>query len=206
MLFSENELILLNSISGGGEVFGLPISFKSNNKKKEIANVINNLINKGLLKSKMELSPEGVLAALALEEYRTSKRHVIINRLHIAFSAKGDAIVLLPINKGEYELFRVNKEELLVFVLRTYKFLCEKGDGKRPIFKRYDIDEVLKDLYGNDDNIVIGVFENKNKIKEEIIYYMNNKLFLYRIEQSVIGETNAPYIRRELVSILDINM
>ena len=185
MLFSENELILLNSISGGGEIFGLPISFKSNNKKKEIANVINNLINKGLLKSKMELSPEGVLAALALEEYRTSKRHVIINRLHIAFSAKGDAIVLLPINKGEYELFRVNKE---------------------PIFKRYDIDEVLKDLYGNDDNIVIGVFENKNKIKEEIIYYMNNKLFLYRIEQSVIGETNAPYIRRELVSILDINM
>ena len=96
MRFTEHEMVFFNSITKGNDVFGIPLKFRpQKGHEEEVKKTINGLIEKGVLASETELTKMGFLPARALECYKESRNHVIINYLHIALLEQREAIVII---------------------------------------------------------------------------------------------------------------
>ena len=92
MRFTEHEMVFFNSITKGNDVFGIPLKFRpQKGHEEEVKKTINGLIEKGVLASETELTKMGFLPARALECYKESRNHIIINYLHIALLEQSPA-------------------------------------------------------------------------------------------------------------------
>lgn len=124
MRFTEHEMVFFNSITKGNDVFGIPIKFRTQKShEEEVKKTINGLIEKGVLASETELTKMGFFPARALECYKESRNHIIINYLHIALLEQREAIVIIPLKNREYEMLRLPRVAVLYLLLKRYPVL-----------------------------------------------------------------------------------
>ena len=125
MKFTEHEMVFFNSITKGNDVFGIPLKFRpQKGHEEEVKKTINGLIEKGVLASETELTKMGFFPARALECYKESRNHIIINYLHIALLEQREAIVIIPLKNREYEMLRLPRVAVLYLLLKIYLTFC----------------------------------------------------------------------------------
>ena len=118
MRFTEHEMVFFNSITKGNDVFGIPLKFRpQKGHEEEVKKTINGLIEKGVLASETELTKMGFFPARALECYKESRNHIIINYLHIALLEQREAIVIIPLKNREY--VTAAESRCLIFIIEN---------------------------------------------------------------------------------------
>lgn len=206
MRFTEHEMVFFNSITKGNTVLGIPLNFRpKDGHDKEVKKTIQGLIEKGVLKSETELSKQGALPARALECYKESKTHIIINYLHIALLEKKEAVVIIPLKNHEYEMVRLPRVALLYLLLDKYPVLRDAAKAVEVKAELVDIDTFLQELKEQEGNIMVGEFRNGAMVSEQVYYWKEEMLYQYDLNTQLKKGVNSVQIRRELMKLLQIS-
>lgn len=203
MKFTENEIVFFNSITKGKSMLGLPVTFRiTSSKDEEINKTISSLIEKGVLESKSKLSKKGVLPTKAIEDYKTAKKHVIINYLHIAI-LDNDTVVIIPLKDRKYEVMRLPAAAIMVKLFEEYDMLRVKSNGKEAYNKRVDLDSFLKELKEKGSkNIMLGLFEDGIALKECVYYWDDDNAYRYDFTKGIKSIIDPIVARNELANAL----
>lgn len=205
MKFTEHEMVFFNSITKGNTVFGIPLSFRSKDSHdREVKRTIQGLLEKGVLQSEMKLSRQGALPARALECYKESKTHIIINYLHIALLEKREAVVIIPLKNREYEMLKLPRIALLYLLLNKYPLLRGEAKPTKAGPELVDIDTFLQELKEQEGNIMVGEFQNEAIVKEQVYFWKEERIYQYDLNAQLKREVNPVQIRRELLNLLQI--
>lgn len=206
MRFTEHEMVFFNSITKGDTVLGIPLNFRpKEGYDKAVKDTIQGLREKGVLKSETELSKEGALPARALECYKESNVHVIINYLHIALLEKKEAVVIIPLKNREYEMLRLPRVALLYLLLEKYPVLRGGGKTVKSQPELVDMDSFLQELKEQEGNIVAGEFQNGTMVREQVYYWKEDTVYQYNLNTRLKKEVSPAQARRELMKLLQIN-
>ena len=162
-------------------------------------------MEKGVLKSETELSKEGALPARALECYKESNVHVIINYLHIALLEKKEAVVIIPLKNREYEMLRLPRVALLYLLLEKYPVLRGGGKTVKSQPELVDLDSFLQELKEQEGNIMAGEFQNGTMVREQVYYWKEDTVYQYNLNTQLRKEVSPAQARRELMKLLQIN-
>lgn len=205
MKFTEHEMVFFNSITKGNTVFGIPLGFRSKDgHDREVERTIQGLLEKGVLQSETELSRQGALPAMALECYKESKTHIIINYLHIALLEKREAVVIIPLKNREYEMLKLPRIALLYLLLNKYPLLRGEAKLTEGEPELVDIDTFLQELKEQEGNIMVGEFQNEAIVKEQVYFWKEERIYQYDLNAQLKREVSPVQIRRELLNLLQI--
>lgn len=206
MRFTEHEMVFFNSITKGDTVLGIPLNFcPKEGYDKAVKDTIQGLMEKGVLKSETELSKQGALPASALECYKESNVHVIINYLHIALLEKKEAVVIIPLKNREYEMLRLPRVALLYLLLEKYPVLRGGGKTVKSQPELVDLDTFLQELKEQEGNIMAGEFQNGTMVREQVYYWKEDTVYQYNLNTQLRKEVSPAQTRRELMKLLQIN-
>lgn len=206
MRFTEHEMVFFNSITKGNTVLGIPLNFRpKDGHDKEVKRTVQGLIEKGVLKSETELSRQGALPARALECYKESNTHIIINYLHIALLEKKEAVVIIPLKNHEYEMLKLPRVALLYLLLDKYPVLREIAKPVEVKSELVDIDTFLQELKEYDGNIMVGEFRDKVMVREQVYYWKDKVMYQYDWNNQLRKGVNSLQVRRELLTLLQIS-
>ncbi|NLK76324.1 MAG: DUF5081 family protein [Clostridiales bacterium] len=206
MRFTENEMVFFNSITKGNDVFGIPLKFRpQESHEEEVKKTIQGLMKKGVLASETELTKQGLLPARALECYKESQNHIIINYLHIALLEKKEAIVIIPLKNHEYEMLRLPRVAVLYLLLEKYPILRTGTVAGKEKPQVEDIDTFLRELKECKENIMVGEFQENILIREWVYFWKEDRIFEYDLNRQLKKGVDAVQIRRELLRLLAIN-
>ena len=160
---------------------------------------------KGVLASETELTKQGLLPARALECYKESQNHIIINYLHIALLEKKEAIVIIPLKNHEYEMLRLPRVAVLYLLLEKYPILRTGTVAGKEKPQVEDIDTFLRELKECKENIMVGEFQENTLIREWVYFWKEDRIFEYDLNRQLKKGVDAVQIRRELLRLLAIN-
>ena len=206
MRFTEHEMVFFNSITKGNTVLGIPLNFRpKDGHDKEVKRTVQGLIEKGVLKSETELSRQGALPARALECYKESNTHIIINYLHIALLEKKEAVVIIPLKNHEYEMLKLPRVALLYLLLDKYPVLREIAKPVEVKSELVDINTFLQELKEYDGNIMVGEFRDKVMVREQVYYWKDKVMYQYDWNNQLRKGVNSLQVRRELLTLLQIS-
>lgn len=206
MRFTEHEMVFFNSITKGNTVLGIPLNFRpKDGHDKEVKRTVQGLIEKGVLKSETELSRQGALPARALECYKESNTHIIINYLHIALLEKKEAVVIIPLKNHEYEMLKLPRVALLYLLLDKYPVLREMAKPVEVKSELVDINTFLQELKEYDGNIMVGEFRDKVMVREQVYYWKDKVMYQYDWNNQLRKGVNSLQVRRELLTLLQIS-
>lgn len=204
MKFTENEMVFFNSITPGDNLLGFPIELNvSTTIDNALSDTIKSLIAKGVLDSEDKLSKKGALPAKAIDDYKNAKKHVIINKLHIALLEK-ESVVIIALPNGEYDVMRMPNASILYFLLDKYKELCVKSediiehDEKIEINEFFEQYEELVDLR----SLVVGTYEEKKPIKGYVFYWDKGEAYRYDLIKKNHSKINPVLVRHEICDAL----
>lgn len=158
-----------------------------------------------MLASETELTKMGFFPARALECYKESRNHVIINYLHIALLEQREAIVIIPLKNREYEMLRLPRVAVLYLLLKIYPVLQTGTVSEKELLQLQDIDSFLREVKDCKENIMIGEFQDNALTKEWLYYWKNNQIFEYDLNRQIKREVDAVQVRRELLRLLAID-
>lgn len=217
MRFSEHEMIFLNSITGAqdtpgkggafGEhaVFGIPLQFRTEGSRKEaVRQTIQSLIEKKVLVSETELSPEGFLPARTLEQYKNSERYVVINYIHAAIFGQRDADVIIPLGKREYEMFRIPRILLLYQLMKQYPIFLGSKRNVSGTEKEVLLEDFLSSFSQYEGNIIVGEYARQEIKREQVYFWKEGQIFVYDFQTRKQREISAWEMRQEFMEVLDI--
>lgn len=205
MRFSEHEMVFLNSITKGNEVFGIPLHFiPEQDRETEVQKTIQGLVEKGVLESETKLSPKGLLPARALECYKECKKHLIINYLHIGLLSSKEAIVIIPLKNKEYEMMRLPRTAILYKLLEQYPILRGAACQITTEPEIEDMDTFLRELKQYDGNIMVGEFEEDKVRQEQVYFWKDSNLYQYDLNNEVRREISPDSLRRKFLRMLEI--
>lgn len=204
MRFTSNEMMFFHSITPGETVLGFRFFFPQGEKGKIAEEkTIQSLIKKGILESEERLAEKGLYPAKAMEDYKKSKKHIIINHLHLALLENGDMVMIYPVNQ-EYEICRINSAVLLFLCIKNYPFLRGGMEKKDIAMEQPGLDMVLRELYENENNILIGEYQEQKAVRERIFYQKDDKDYIYDMVSGIRYETDGYQMRIELKKLLGI--
>ena len=205
MRITENELVFFHSITKGDGLLGLPVRLRyKHDKEAAIQDTLKGLAKKGYIKDRDQLTFEGVLQAKNIELYKNAKRHVIINYLHIALYDETQCVIIQQLKNGDYEIYNIPRIVIIDRLLHEYAFLGAKSEEHISNEKKAEIDEVLKDIYGGKDNILIGVFEKGVNLDEMMIYKTDQEIISYSMSTKKKKCVQANEARKTLMDVLQI--
>lgn len=206
MRFTEHEMVFFNSITKGNTVPGIPLNFRpKNGYGEEVKKTIQGLIEKEVLVSETELSKQGALPARALECYKESNTHIIINYLHIALLEKKEAVVIIPLKNHEYEMLKLPRVALFYLLLEKYPVLRGRAKAIDTEPELVDMDTFLQELKGQEETIMAGEFQNGAMVREQVYYWNEAAMYQYNINTQLRKEIDPVQLRRELLRLLQIN-
>lgn len=117
---TADELISLNSVSGGGELQGIDLRrgmlYFTKEKNEEILNCLE---KKQIITSDYKLTQYGICLVHLIRQYRESMIHCKLNYERFALLKKGQAIVIQPKDNG-YVIAEIPKESILYRIMKAY--------------------------------------------------------------------------------------
>lgn len=229
MKFTEQEMVFLNSVSGGGMLYGLPLHFNRGTEKTTPEEVMQSLVEKGMLAPEerkgtgeaaagRRLTEKGGYYAFLLKQYRKASRHIVFNYLHAAIMTRDSAVMILPI-RGGYDLYSVPTAVLAAVLLQRCpadageqeKEKTDEGQGHREsrdeavpeeMRESMSMDQMLKEIYGAGDAVTFGCFSGEKTELEKVYYRMEDGLYAYDLMKQQRIKTGAADIRREVAGVI----
>ncbi len=182
MRVSQDELLFINSVTKGPEPFGVLLRYPGQEKisgfKKE---VIQTLQMKQILNENQKFTKEGAALLLLWEEYRNSRKHLILNHIILAICPKGRVIGITKQENG-YEIFSVHGAVVMTALLKKYKFLRMETRGMNCEQKKIPYADWAKEMERYGENVIItGVFHEREPETEEVFYWSGDKGCRYEI-------------------------
>lgn len=142
MKLTNDEMYFLNSISGGGVLFGIHLR-KPGSSEEKTALLMQSLKDKGMIEpgeapgpDKLpepkeqsgiaeKLSMQGAGYVYAIRKYREAERHTVCNRIYAAQISGEEAVVIMVI-PGGYDVYRV--PIVLLACLLVQQCPCIRGE------------------------------------------------------------------------------
>ena len=199
MRITSDEMVFVHNITQGEQVFGFNIRFLHNKNE----DVIQGLIKKGILESEERLSQDAYYLIKAIEDYKNSSKHIILNSLHLAPLKNGDMVMIYPI-ENDYEVGIVNNMVIWYFLIKKYEFLRGKKEVIGKQMNQSGLDDVIPELYQNENNIIIGEFIDKVAIREYVFYYKDGKNIKYDFASGKKFLSDGYEMRIELGTLLGL--
>lgn len=205
MLLSYEELILMNSISGGGSLPAVPPLADGFDKTSLIKKATKSLEEKNLLEQG-RLSDSALALASSLENFRNAKRTMLLNALQISNVSTDFLVLLLPL-KGQYELRKVLKTELL---FKCFKDFPELFTGENALITSTPITMNLENWETThaDESEKGLTYQVKVEGKTQsagILYKQADKVFHYDLVNKKLEQINPLLARRILLKTLSIH-
>lgn len=132
------------------------------------------------------------------------KTHIIINKFHIAILDNFDAVVILPLENNEYEMFRIPRAALLYQLSELYPDIKKPSKKISVNIKKMDIDTLLKEIEQYDRNLMIGEFFGGNVQNEWAYFWKGEQIYQYSFTEQIKRESNTAEIRKELLRLLQV--
>ena len=127
----------------------------------------------------------GFLPARALECYKESRNHVIINYLHIALLEQREAIVIIPLKNREYEMLRLRESLSYIYYWKYIRLLQDWNSIRKGAFTAARHWFFLREVKDCKENIMIGEFQDNALTKEWLYYWKNNRIFEYDLNRQI---------------------
>lgn len=203
MLFTNNEIVFLTSVSKGSRPFGIHYRMpKEGEKETFIEEAIQSLIRKGILNEERKLTEEGAAIVRFFELYRSCHRYITINRVKAAVLENGKLITVCK-EKDCYEMCCTDSAALMLALLKQSKFLCS-GEEKAERGKWYGImpqewQQIMGEMEGC---IPVCEYENARLTGRKLFYWKGGEGYLLNPERMRVRRLSPSYMRRQLYTIL----
>ena len=115
----EEEMMCLNALAGGGEIWGVPLSMHRPYEQRYVDETIASLQGKGLIDDNRHLTISGKLYIKAFMDYKNGQTHITISDLHIALLHKKHLCAFIQKLADSYVVFYTDTK-------LVYDLLCMK--------------------------------------------------------------------------------
>lgn len=203
MLFTNNEIVFLTSVSKGSSPFGIHYRMpKEGEKQTFIEEAIQSLIKKGILNEEQKLTEEGAAVLRFFELYRSCRRYITINRVKAAVFENGKLITVCK-DKDNYEMCCTDSATLMLSLLKQSKFLCS-GEEKPERGKWYGVmpEEWQQTMREMEGCIPVCEYENARLTGRKLFYWKGGEGYLLNIDRMRVRRLSPSYMRRQLYTIL----
>lgn len=203
MLFTNNEIVFLTSVSKGSIPFGIRCRMpKEREKEAFIEEAMQSLIKKGILNEERKLTEEGAAIIHFFELYRNCRRHVTINRVKAAVLENGKLITVCK-DTDCYEMCCTDSAALMLSLLKQSEYLC-RGEEKAQRGKWHGImpqewQQTMREMEGC---IPVCEYENAKLLGRKLFYWKGGEGYLLNPEKMRVRSLSPSYMRRQLYTIL----
>lgn len=203
MLFTNNEIVFLTSVSKGSRPFGIRYRIPAEEEREVfIEEAIQSLIKKGILNDERKLTEEGAAVIRFFELYRNCRRYVTINRVKAAVLENGKLITASRDADG-YEMCCTDSATLMLSLLKQSEYLCreeEKAErGRWYGIMPQEWQQTLREMEGC---IPVCEYENAKLLGRKLFYWKDGKGYLLNPERMRVRSLSPSYMRRQLYTIL----
>jgi len=208
MNFTDGEMVFMNSITKGDQLYGLRFQTPGIiNESNYIKETLEELRKKEILDSDDKLSEEGVIYASLLEKFKAAKNRLIINNMQVALIGKSDnAICIIRNNTSTNEMTLVKCYEILIKLIKDCPYLRKKTEEYNIEEKHIEASEWYEDMKKHQyDFINITVISNEKKKCDRVFYYDKINGYEYDKLTKIERIATPQYIRMFLMEELGIN-
>jgi hypothetical protein len=173
MIITEAELIGLATISGGGQLPGVPVTVSGTGSA---IMAMHELQAKGVVGSDRRVTKLGAVPVRAVEQYWKADRHVFVNQVRSSLNEDGALTVLCPAAQG-WNLLRVSPISLMVALVQAYPFLGLGGtDGSVGQWRTLTVDQWAAERGGNDPASLLIVHDRsaRRRVSTTVAYDLRN--------------------------------
>ena len=201
MKLTNDELYLINEISGGGILFGIHLHKPRECDGKGTAEgVLQSLKKKGLLESEEQLSRQGAKYVHAIRRYREANRHFVCNRIYAAQVSKEEAVVIMALEEG-YDIYRMPFSAYICLLMDRCIRLADGACAESGNEKKAEPDEVLADMKESQGVMTLGHFLNFRPVEEFLYYVLENRLYRYDISCGRKQQISSAEFGREVAGM-----
>ena len=203
MLFTNNEIVFLVSVSKGSVPFGIRYRMPGEEERETfIEEAMQSLMKKGILNEERKLTKEGAAIIRFFELYRNCRRYVTINKVKAAVLENGKLITACEDN-GCYEMGCTDSASLMISLLKQSAYLCQ-GEEKAERGKWHGImpqewQQTMKEMEGC---IPVCEYEDAKLLGRKLFYWKGGEGYQLNPERMRIRSLSPSYMRRQLYTIL----
>lgn len=209
MNFSDGELVFMNSISEGNLY---EIKFTTPgiiNEDRYIDDTLRELKKKDILTHDNKLSSKGAVYTYIFECFKSSRKLLIINNLHIALIENSDnAICILKKDDNSAEMLIIKAYEILYKLIMDFKYLREETKEENiqqeRIIDTEQWNNYIKTFKGEALNISYS--EYQKKIYQKVFYSDNKNGYEFDLLTNKERTITPQDIRIFFMELLGINI
>lgn len=203
MLFTNNEIIFLTSVSQGNAPFGIRYRMPAESERETFfEETIESLVKKGILNDKRKLTEEGTAIIRFFELYRNCRRHVTVNKVKAAVLENRKLITLCK-DTDCYEMCCTDSAVMMLSLLKQSEYLCrgeEKAErGKWRGIMPQEWEQTMREMEGC---IPVCEYENAKLLGRKLFYWKGGEGYLLNPERMRVRSLSPSYMRRQLYMIL----
>lgn len=203
MLFTNNEIIFLTSVSQGNAPFGIRYRMPAESERETFfEETIESLVKKGILNDKRKLTEEGAAIIRFFELYRNCRRHVTVNKVKAAVLENRKLITLCK-DTDCYEMCCTDSAVMMLSLLKQSEYLCrgeEKAErGKWRGIMPQEWEQTMREMEGC---IPVCEYENAKLLGRKLFYWKGGEGYLLNPERMRVRSLSPSYMRRQLYMIL----
>ncbi|MDE6748381.1 MAG: DUF5081 family protein [Lachnospiraceae bacterium] len=203
MLFTNNEIIFLTSVSRGNAPFGIRYRMPAESERETFfEETIESLVKKGILNDKRKLTEEGAAIIRFFELYRNCRRHVTVNKVKAAVLENRKLITLCK-DTDCYEMCCTDSAVMMLSLLKQSEYLCrgeEKAErGKWRGIMPQEWEQTMREMEGC---IPVCEYEDAKLLGRKLFYWKGGEGYLLNPERMRVRSLSPSYMRRQLYMIL----
>ena len=208
MELSWDILLAFNSILDGKRIRGIRFnSIKPESEELLVKETVGKMIKSGLAKESGELTEKGEMIRYVLDQYKTAKTVIYINRIRIGLAKGNICPALIPTyEKGQLtkvDVRIIHREMIFLALIEGYSILRQGhigGDVKYP-----DLQEVKSKIFDHDLNKTLFLAKECTGQNENYICLIeNDRIQKIDIIKESVSEVGGGDIRHDIACMLGL--
>lgn len=201
-MINVKEIYVLNLALGGNQIFSLP-SFSDMKISNLLASaIVDSLIAKKILIDEETFSEEGLKLVKKIDDFKKSTKYIKFGSFIFGLSNNNTAVLLTRNFSGDkFSFERIDMTNSVSELLEEYPFLdLDDSENVDSYSENITYDDLISKYNLNVDNsIYLSTFiVTEAKTTDEIIFYNNNKLYLYDRKNNLLEQKNCNQIKELL--------
>lgn len=197
-MMNVKEIYILNLALGGSQIFSLPNFSEIKISNLLASAVIDSLIAKNILVDNETFSEKGLKIARRIDDFKKSSKYIKFGSFIFGLLDNNSAVLLTRNFSGDkFDFRRIDMTDVVSKLAEEYPFIhsddSEKIDSSS---KNIAYDELISKYDLNVDNsIYLSTFIVEDSVTtDEIIFYNDNKIYLYDRKSNSLEQKNSSEI------------
>jgi len=206
MKFTTQEMVCLNSILGGKNIFGIALQLPAIMIEEDyIRETQELLIEKGVLDKERHLTKEGAILIKLLDEYKKAEKHIFLNKSRMSLHKDGSMIIISKMKDG-YEFQRQHKTAFIFNMLKQVSFLRNEGKPEDRMVEKVPFKEfeLTLDDFKAEEIFVLKKFEKYSAVFEKIYCLKNSHGIEYELQKEEKKQINSWELRKVIQEIFEL--